>query len=1162
MPSPEQVILLNRPRCRIPLGTPDETGSNWPSTPQIPTPAWTHMGNNPVPPTEVRAMADDENLYVRFDCTISDPLCLRTHNPHASVGQCERVYVEIAPHNDLCRWVRFQVDYRGGSDVASFRKISGEKSLEAVPDVWATSVPAGRVDWHVYNDFTGRTWNAEMVIPWKTLGLKERPATIGLDYARIYADNPDWPTLVSASWTTAEETESALLEPGEALIGDDVLAPARLEMARPRFGRNAGRLVFDRPAESAMTLIARTMAPGGAEVDSQRVGVPSGAKTVDFQFTLARAFSSYTEMFDKQRLEVILTDQVTGRIKYSAGLPMDRHLGVCVDEPCGEPTPSDAGLREAWLQRTVGALPVLQRRTTVQGAPSDFCLVLDNGEVAANLMADDAWQRLAEIVESCFATTEDRLVGAMALVGQKSVTNFILGPMFFKADGTPEHGRFMHELMGPLSIMRYGGGPAVCRAAVLARLLQHVTDPKTGKPFVTRVVSLSRDGGPEQVSRCYRGMKTLGPFVQQPEMIGAVVVDYEGSQTVLDPSALAFFPESPKVLATVEDMLADDTLRTRGADGLAEAYGKLNIEEMRRQPADRLLSHGVFPELCPNEFGPDKPFDARLHYRPPVVCAKKGVESDVLTGFRNNFEEKSIRDGAVRVSWDDKGLTVCVDVTGTDFDALQDIDRAFERVHLLIDADLDHYTFAHFMATASGERKAWQELSGGIQTLFKNLSSENWQEEAGLAADAWTADMEPSAEGYAARFDIPWTALDVDGAPDVVGLNVWIDCRKPHYEQVLLSRPRYWRLPADAVTFANIYLNDAPVMIESIEFGVPTWDDNVAEATLCNATDDDVKVVIHSENRLDMQRRVNRSAPVEVVVPAGGKVTAEFHYFIDQREKMGGVQKVIVLLESEGRTLFRGEWPANYCMPPGTYQKYGADIESSANPKPGEADFVAKKIRYICSRIPRFERLTTRDGAPSDFFLRAADESVAFNLMKAGVLDEIGDYIVGLFDNDVDRILGMYFFGYNPSVLRHMSAGHRIMNLAGPLSIIRGNFAGGGGNCGYHSRGFAGLISHLKIDGKPLVGHTVSIRGHVISGFHWRGSTALIDNDVGHFMLTADGTDFPTIDDMRTGPDIIGTANGGDVVRYFTFHDGSIRARRQVPDEGWMGCFPPGAPKA
>jgi len=226
----------------------------------------------------------------------------------------------------------------------------------------------------------------------------------------------------------------------------------------------------------------------------------------------------------------------------------------------------------------------------------------------------------------------------------------------------------------------------------------------------------------------------------------------------------------------------------------------------------------------------------------------------------------------------------------------------------------------------------------------------------------------------------------------------------------------------------------------------------------------------------------------------------------------------------------------------------------------GSAEFAEQKVRSICVRLPEFTRLTTLDGAPSDFVVRAEDGSVEFNLMHPGVLGQMAQYIESLYDNDVDRVLGALYFSYHPAIGRHMSMGHRYNKGCGPLSIMRLNFAGGGGNCGFHSRLFTGVASHLTIGGERLTAHTVGVWGHCIAAVGWRGSKSLIDADVGHFFLTADGTDLITIDEMRRGDPVITTAGPGELGRYLTFADEHTREYPTTVIDTFTGVFPPGAP--
>src|ERR1041384_6397290 len=100
---------------------------------------------------------------------------------------------------------------------------------------------------------------------------------------------------------------------------------------------------------------------------------------------------------------------------------------------------------------------------------------------------------------------------------------------------------------------------------------------------MTRVISLTAQGGPRQTTRSYAECGGIAPFAPEPGCVGAAAVDYDGSQTLLDPTALAFFPLRDGKLATIEQVVSDEVLRTVGADRLGRVYAKVDIEEVRRR---------------------------------------------------------------------------------------------------------------------------------------------------------------------------------------------------------------------------------------------------------------------------------------------------------------------------------------------------------------------------------------------------------------------------------------------------------------------------------------------------------------------------------------------------------------------------------------------------
>src|ERR1043166_3671509 len=111
------VTVLMRPRCRIPLGEPDEAGSNWKGLPPTVVPQSSMYADYSAvplrpPKTEVRALAGTNSLFLRFDCALEDPTRL-TARAATPLSELERAWVHIYPHNDSVERFRLEADFKG-----------------------------------------------------------------------------------------------------------------------------------------------------------------------------------------------------------------------------------------------------------------------------------------------------------------------------------------------------------------------------------------------------------------------------------------------------------------------------------------------------------------------------------------------------------------------------------------------------------------------------------------------------------------------------------------------------------------------------------------------------------------------------------------------------------------------------------------------------------------------------------------------------------------------------------------------------------------------------------------------------------------------------------------------------------------------------------------
>ncbi|MHC4871624.1 MAG: hypothetical protein ACYTFY_07255 [Planctomycetota bacterium] len=1111
------------------------------------------------PLTTVKSFTDNSGIYFRFDCSANKAQFLAGEQSAQNIQKRDHIFICLSPYADNSIQYQFCADLRG---VKLFQKISsasGEKTMQNVTDSWTKTETVKCSSEYVNLKFGvgGGFWFAEVFIAWDIMGLSKRPANIGLKFGRVFKTGVIYPDYDSVVWP-ARTPESNELSTSEALIGTESGCPEKIELEKVNFGKNSGTFVpGDSWVETPASVISLVLA--GEEIISEERSDFSAGK---FTFTLDRKYSDYADLFGGMKLHLEFTDK-DDKVLYCCRYSIGRHTGIIkITEPYSDDS-CDAGQfssrRDQMIFETATKLPKLSRATTLKGAPSDFCLISKEDNIQINLAHYSAWQELAEIIKTRFTEEKDILPAAMLLVGQKSVTNLITMDAFFNESGKHSYHSASHELMGPLSILRYGGGTAACRAAVLARLLQEFTDSR-GEIYQTRVIISGKDGGPNQVKNTYSSASQGSNLVQDPGIYSFVVVSCSNGYTLLDPSSMAFFIGENENLADLCAIINNDEIRNAGSGVMSEIYAKLNIEEIMRQPVNQLLSRGVFPELFTDEDGTDRPLDFSMHRKALNLTSGKGS----LSGFTDKSGAKGLRDAEVSAEVTEYNLVFNINVTGVNPEHLNEKDREYERIHLLLDAENNNVSFHHLVIDIAGNKEFSKESYNTIQTLFKYNSSAQRLIDQNLSADNIDAAVSENETGYSVKLTIPAKSLKCEKFPAVTGFNVIIDGRNPHYEQLMLSPARF-RHNFDPFSFAKLYRCGGAVTVESLDFDVPVWGESTVKAVLKNNTTEDLAVEIKVDNEYGMINKYIELPKEKVVLAAGKSSEVEFKFYINPEEKMtnGQAQKSSISFSSGGENIYKENLYFSYCTAPGVYVNYNLNPDSCSQPESGEEGFAEKKVRYICSRINVFNRVTNRDGAKSDFVIKSKDGSVEFNFMEEGVLEKMARWIEGLFDNDVDRVLGMLYLCHNPAVARHMSSGHRYNKGSGPLNLIRLNFAGGGGNCGFHSRIFAGMAARLKLGGERLVAHTTGVYGHCISAFAWRGSKVLIDADVGHFFLNEDGSDFITIDEMQAGLPMISTASSAEFGRYLVANAVSLKEAFSIliDEPYYNGIWPENAPR-
>ena len=479
-----------------------------------------------------------------------------------------------------------------------------------------------------------------------------------------------------------------------------------------------------------------------------------------------------------------------------------------------------------------------------------------------------------------------------------------------------------------------------------------------------------------------------------------------------------------------------------------------------------------------------------------------------------------------------------------------------DNVEVFLDPAHDHYHYLQLAIAADGT------CVGSRRT--RPIDSQRWEnkgkaDETPLAADAWRGEARISKSGWSALFTIPLATLGLDAHyAGPIGFNLGHQRRGAATEYTQWNQTYFGAHAPWA--FGQLYLGEAPsIAVDQVDLGdVRLWE-NRGELVLRNRVERNVELTLNVSVRGAVGASETRpfyssSTPLKLHASSdAARVPIAFPFNPDDY-RWNNLH--LELTSAKGETVWRADylfgrgWPG--WLLPIDDRREGPDVP---NPSPDDPEFMANKRRYIIRRLPRFVRKTTAQGAPSDFTLEAADGSVRFDLMQAGALQRIADYIYARYDNDVDRLLGATFFVHQPAVITYVNKTSDIVSALNPLSVLRF----GGAQCCCSAAALLGLIEKMKCDdtGRPYRGTRVSIPGHVTTVIEYRGKRVHLDPSVGRFYFLRDNVTLASMEELLADPTLAGRAG----LHLEEFH----RKAAQCPDAPHFyrpdhGVWPNGAP--
>ena len=237
-------------------------------------------------------------------------------------------------------------------------------------------------------------------------------------------------------------------------------------------------------------------------------------------------------------------------------------------------------------------------------------------------------------------------------------------------------------------------------------------------------------------------------------------------------------------------------------------------------------------------------------------------------------------------------------------------------------------------------------------------------------------------------------------------------------------------------------------------------------------------------------------------------------------DSKGIAQLRVELRDLKDEALWRGTFPFGFDAGIIIREIYGPRGRPLPDrPAPTAPDFVERFRAYVLARMPDYQPRTTREGAPSDFYLEDRNAEAPLDLSADGALERVAAQLVERFPDWQDALCAAALWVYHPSITRHSSAWSRAAWVSTTESIPRL----GGCFCGDSARLLGRLSERIGVRAKePLQSLHLGLRGHITTLVATPIGRVVIDGMLGLWFHTLDNRRLATLEEMRAEAKIAG----------------------------------------
>ena len=321
--------------------------------------------------------------------------------------------------------------------------------------------------------------------------------------------------------------------------------------------------------------------------------------------------------------------------------------------------------------------------------------------------------------------------------------------------------------------------------------------------------------------------------------------------------------------------------------------------------------------------------------------------------------------------------------------------------------------------------------------------------------------------------------------------------------------------------FADLAIADSPLTVDSLDFGAPVWQTGHVSSSIRIRGRRSGRAPSRGRCRVAVTDTAGETT--ERVHPwrAAGRilrlrVPVDYPFSSKWAPDIRKIARVAIRLEdARGRALWSTSYPFGFdagILVREPFGRWPLRARAARRPAPADPAFVDKFRAWLLARLPSWQWTTTRDGAPSDFFLKGRAASENLDLMSPTIFADLARLIRARFPDWQDGLCAAAMALHHPCLTAHSSAWSRISNVADTGTLLRL----GGCFCSDTARLGARLAEELApLYRVPLHGFSLGLRGHLTTLVETPIGDVLIDPMLGIYYHTLDNTRLATLDEMR-----------------------------------------------